>query len=610
MQPIGRLVCLCVVLAAWLGGCVGRQGPGPETGVRSAAEAGSEDGRALAETSDERSATAPAGLDVVDAELAEPPAPAADADRFVPVAGLPPPPLPGEPSTPLATGLLPPGRHTTTLDSDAVVLDEHEATEEDAGGTSDDRHGAGRATMTGARPTRRPGRTGGRAARLDSASRPVPTDGERPPTPRAKVGAPARLARPATTPPAEPPAAERPAEGGALGGESFRDELGAYRGGTTGEETVALDGAREALVAQQVARQLTAATVADVDRRGEFLGYLGRHVEEAALLGLDMTRRVRLQVVDAEGRPIHDAVLTLVGSGVRVTGRTHGDGYWDFFPSVQAPQAAGRMDLYIQAGSVTARAPVDIPAGGDGHDVVVRLPQTRAAAPRALDLAFLIDVTGSMGDELAYVNAEVMGIVERVQAAVPQVSVRVAATFYRDRGDLVPVEQIPFSTDVRAFMTRMSYVRADGGGDYAEDVNTGLAAALTTLAWSEGPAARVLVHIADAPPQRYDDFQFTYRDAMLLASARGIRLLPVAASGADRVVEYLFRAMGAFTSTPYVYLTDDSGVGGHHMEADTERISIEMFSDCLTRLLVADLRGEGMHDPTYQGQQGVLLPRG
>src|SRR4029078_3706664 len=102
----------------------------------------------------------------------------------------------------------------------------------------------------------------------------------------------------------------------------------------------------------------------------------------------------------------------------------------------------------------------------------------------------------------------------------------------------------------------MHNVSASGGGDYPEDMNAGLEAAMTRLSWSEGPAVRALVLIADAPPQNYPDEQYTYRQAMLDASRRGIRLLPVGASGADRNVEYLFRAMGAMTSTPYVYLTD------------------------------------------------------
>ena len=356
----------------------------------------------------------------------------------------------------------------------------------------------------------------------------------------------------------------------------------------------------------QVVRRLTAATVADVDRRQNYLGYLARHHAEASMLGLDMSRRVRFRVVDGQDRPVHDAALTVVSGGAQVRGRTHADGWWDFFPGVNAPQSAGNATVFIAHSGGTSRATVPIPGQGDGRDIVIRLPQAVAVSPAVLDLAFLIDVTGSMSDELRYVNEEVVGIVGRVRASVPQVQVRVGATFYRDRGDYVPLEQIPFSSDINQFVSRMRFVRASGGGDYPEDVNAGLAAALNTLQWSTGPAVRVLVVIADAPPQMYPDFQYTYTHGMSDAARRGIRILPVAASGSDRTVEFLFRAMGTYTSTPYMYLTDDSGIGGHHMEADTDRVAIEMFSDALTRLLISDLQGQGMHEPI--ADRSVLVP--
>ncbi len=355
----------------------------------------------------------------------------------------------------------------------------------------------------------------------------------------------------------------------------------------------------------QSLRVLTAATVPDADRRAEYLDYLLRHLGEAARLALDLSRRARFRVVDAAGHPVHDALLTLIGNGYRADGRTHADGRWDFFPSLSAPQASGTATLFIQTGTASARAQVPVSGQGDGRDILIRLPGAVAVSPPVLDLAFLIDVTGSMSDELRYVNEEVVGIVGRLREAVPNVQVRVAATFYRDRGDIVPISQIPFSTNLQSFVAHMRLVEANGGGDYPEDLNSGLAAAMTTLQWSQIPAARVLVVIADAPPQHYQDFPYTYLHAMTDASRRGIRLLPVAASGANREVEYLFRAMGAFTSTPYVYLTDDSGVGGHHMEADTDRVSVEMFSDLLTRLLISDLRGQGMHEPSWT--EGTVL---
>lgn len=286
---------------------------------------------------------------------------------------------------------------------------------------------------------------------------------------------------------------------------------------------------------------------------------------------------------------------------MRVQGRTHADGTWDFFTGVSAPGAAGTLSVHVEAEPVAAQATMDVPARGDGQDVVVRLPAQVATPPRVLDLGFLIDVTGSMGDELRYVNREVANIVHRIEAAAPGTQVRVGATFYRDRTDDVPLQQIPFTTNVAGFAAAMQNMFASGGGDYPEDLDAGLEAAMTRMAWSEGNAARVLVLIGDAPPQMYPDAQYRHSQAMMDASRRGIRILPVAASGADRNVEYLFRAMGAFTSTPYVYLTDDSGIGAPHMEADTDRVAVERFNDLLTRMVVSDLQGQGMHEPGVFG---------
>ncbi len=348
---------------------------------------------------------------------------------------------------------------------------------------------------------------------------------------------------------------------------------------------------------QTTAGMLTAATVGDHDRRGAFMEYLGRHSGERSMLGLDMTRRVRFRVVDGQGQGVHDAQITLNGSGAQIAGRSHSDGIWDFYPGLYGNQVGGAMTLSVRSSAGETQANVTVPFAGDGQDVTVRLPgSSQNSAPRTLDLGFMIDVTGSMGDELHYIHAELSHIVQRVQQNIPGIAVRVGATFYRDRTDPVVVQQIPFTTNIGGFVSMMGTIAASGGGDYPEDMNAGLSASLNNLQWTAQNAIRVLVLVADAPPQHYQDENFTYHSAIQHASAQGIRLLPIAASGADRSVEYLFRSMGAATSSPYVYLTDESGVGGPHMEADTDRVAVERFNDCLTRLIVADLRGQGMHE--------------
>jgi hypothetical protein len=352
----------------------------------------------------------------------------------------------------------------------------------------------------------------------------------------------------------------------------------------------------QAAPAQTTAGTLTAATVGDHDRRGAYLEYMGRHSDQRARLQLDLSRRVRVRVVDGQGAAVNDAAVAIDGAGAQVAGRTHADGVWDFHPGLYGEQVGGVMNLHVRGAAGEARARVEVPFAGDGADVTVRLDGAGAAGPRALDLGFAIDVTGSMGDELRYVREELASIVRRVRSAAPGTAVRVGATIYRDRSESTVVQQVPFTPNVEGFVRMISRIEAAGGGDYPEDMNAGLDAALQGLQWSAGDAVRVLVVVADAPPQDYADERFTYREAIREASARGIRLVPVAASGADRTVEYLFRAMGASTGAPYVYLTDESGVGEPHMEADTDRVAVERFNDLLTRLIVSDLRGQGMHE--------------
>lgn len=348
---------------------------------------------------------------------------------------------------------------------------------------------------------------------------------------------------------------------------------------------------------QQVAPQsrvLTAATVGDTDRRGNYLEYVNRRPFEAQRAGFDVSRRVRFRVVDSHGRPFRGAQISLGGQGGQVDGTTMADGYWDYFPGVLG-DVGSEVQATVTAAGVRAQVAARIPMAGDGQDVVFRMQGVMATAPQRLDLAFLIDVTGSMEDELRYVNAEVADIVGRIHAASPEVAVRVGATFYRDRGDREPIQEIRFTSDIQGFARTMLSIRADGGGDYPEDLNSGLAAAFGRQSWSEGDAVRVMVVIADAPPQHYQS-SYTYVQAMRDASRLGIRLLPVAASGADREVEFLFRAMATVTGAPYTYLTDESGVGNPHMEADTDRVAVEYWNDQLTRLVTEDLRGAGMHE--------------
>ena len=122
------------------------------------------------------------------------------------------------------------------------------------------------------------------------------------------------------------------------------------------------------------------------------------------------------------------------------------------------------------------------------------------------DLCFMIDATGSMGKHIEAVKTQIVKIATDVQKTNPHLQLRVAITGYRDRVDCPTDKNSPFDfTDsLETFVSNVSSISADGGGDGCEDVSSGISDVLR-FSWSS--PTRVLFFIADAPSHgaRYHD---------------------------------------------------------------------------------------------------------
>ena len=208
--------------------------------------------------------------------------------------------------------------------------------------------------------------------------------------------------------------------------------------------------------------------------------------------------------------------------------------------------------------------------------------QPTLATRRALDLGFLVDATGSMGDEMTYLQSELKDIVGRVRAVEPDLDIRLSVVFYRDRGDSFVTLSLPFTRSVDDVVSFMSNTTAEGGGDFPEDMNAGLEAMMRQR-WSRDAVPQMLFLLADAPPQRYAGADYTYHDAIREAARKGLAIYPVGASGVDKPTEFLFRAMAVMTGGKYVFLTDDSGVGESHEEPDIVGYKVEKLNDLMVR---------------------------
>ncbi len=208
-----------------------------------------------------------------------------------------------------------------------------------------------------------------------------------------------------------------------------------------------------------------------------------------------------------------------------------------------------------------------------------------------IELMFVIDTTGSMGDELEYIKAEVDDVIARVKDANPDVTVRLALLFYRDEGDEYVTRYFDFTDDIEAQRTNLAKQKSKGGGDYPEAVHTALHEAVNQQ-WSSGNTTKLIFHILDAPPHAQTAVGEVYRNAILTAAQKGIRIIPVASSGVDKETEYLLRSEALLTGGTYTFLTDDSGIGGDHLEPTVGQHTVEFLNSMLVRLICEFYTGE------------------
>ncbi|HYO57682.1 vWA domain-containing protein [Archangium sp.] len=297
--------------------------------------------------------------------------------------------------------------------------------------------------------------------------------------------------------------------------------------------------------------------------------------------------RVVITVRDAEGRPVPNARVTVGdAAGKRLEAPTATDGRLLFLPSHDGARSGAAFTVTVAPPPGQEGEPLTTPVEGTAWNLT--LPGARGVLPSELDVAFVVDATGSMADEISYLKTEFQGIVDSVRSTYPQVSARFALVMYRDDGDEYVVRPYDFTSDLGTFRQRLEAQSAGGGGDYPEAMERGLGA-IHQLSWRTGNTARLVFLVADAPThtQHYQSFLREANRARL----SGIKVYPVAASGVADEAEYLMRLAAQLTLGRYIFLTDDSGIGGPHAEPHIPCYQVQLLEHLLIRAIRSELSG-------------------
>ena len=333
------------------------------------------------------------------------------------------------------------------------------------------------------------------------------------------------------------------------------------------------------------AGMLTAGEWNDNDNWGFFSSIVNKDLVSFPSYGLDPTQRIAVTVTNESGENLPNAKVQLLSedgnaiwnavtnkNGIAYLFEMNGNkGASVKVNSASGAEASAPIEKHTdtQSEEVSKTGNVDIAV--TVADNVVLYPDTQ--------VMFIVDTTGSMGDEMFYLQSDFGSIAEELNDE----HITWSVSFYKDQGDEYVVKgENAFSGDPAFIRSQLNAEYADGGGDHPEAVAEALTDAFNHHEWKEN-SAKVAFLIFDAPP--HDEKAVEVQNAVKLASEKGIRLVPVVSSNAMRETELFGRAVAICTGAPYVFLTEDSGIGGSHLEPIIGDYDVEKLHDVIVRII-------------------------
>src|SRR6476646_7676499 len=126
---------------------------------------------------------------------------------------------------------------------------------------------------------------------------------------------------------------------------------------------------------------------------------------------------------------------------------------------------------------------------------------TPALAKPVVEVAFVLDTTGSMGPLIEGAKRKIWSIATSILDANPDAEIRMGLVAYRDIGDDYVTKKFELTTDIQDLYANLLELKARGGGDWPESVNEALDVAVNKLQWTpSGDVRRIVFLVGDAPP--------------------------------------------------------------------------------------------------------------
>ncbi|NQV41570.1 MAG: carboxypeptidase-like regulatory domain-containing protein [Candidatus Marinimicrobia bacterium] len=285
-----------------------------------------------------------------------------------------------------------------------------------------------------------------------------------------------------------------------------------------------------------------------------FLNFLNQYGSSVNSYTYDISERIHLLLEDKDGKSLPNVEIKIFDrkkSRLLDEGKTYADGSYFFYPSEVAAKdktfyVGYTVDNFYQEVVVKRNGP---------RMITLQADKSRYLQPRTpVDIVFILDTTGSMGEEIKRLIATIDMIHMNLSALSNQTLIRFGMVLYRDKDDKYRTQVVPLTADIDVFREALEEVRAGGGGDTPEDMQAALHKAMRNVEWNED-GLRLGFVITDASAHLDYGQRYTYISAALEAKKKGIKLFTVGTGGLGLRGEYVLRQISQLTYAKYLFLT-------------------------------------------------------
>jgi hypothetical protein len=271
---------------------------------------------------------------------------------------------------------------------------------------------------------------------------------------------------------------------------------------------------------------------------------------------LAIGERIVVKVADAYGRGVANASVAVRSGGkLLAEGRTYADGSFYLYPLELESGTSPQADAYeVEAVAGAYKNTTSLPRKGARVATLTLGTERALPNPLPVDVLFVLDTTGSMGEEIERLRSTIEIIAANIESLKPRPELRFGMVLYRDREDDYDTEIVPLTSDLPAFRKSLDEVSAGGGGDDPEDLQAALGDAIKKIKWND-TGLRLGFIVTDAPPHLDYDQDYSYAEASADAKERGIKLFSIGAGGLPIEGEYVLRQIAQYTQGKYIFLS-------------------------------------------------------